>query len=207
MRFFSPVSVLAVLCLVFGVCLLSPSAHADSYSIYRVGYSSGSIANIGLTDAGTLTTYSNSSLTWNTFTPGAGSVTYTTAPPFTFDNGASCSVSFAGLSLISMARCNGGYSLFSAYNQADYFPSLYLLAGGTLQQLYYGGVSNLLLNSLGDIAFKGLSLSDADTNFLYYNNTTHAPAAAVTPEPSSLLLLLSALGCCGMLFWKRTLTA
>jgi hypothetical protein len=207
MRIFTGSRLLASLCLAVTAGAFSGKSFADSYTIYQVSSkNSGNVDNIGLTDSGSLTTLifggSPSSPTYSTFTPPSTTTTSPTLPALTFDNGSACTPTVSGVTGVSQGKCNNGVAVFSAFSGASVFSNLYLLeAGMPLQLLYTGPVDNVLLDANGDIAFVGLNGTDKDTNFLYYDDTSRA---AVTPEPSSLILLLTGgLGTAAL--WRRRL--
>lgn len=159
--------------------------YADTYTTYALANSAGSVANIGLTDQGAVTLFSAVSDMYTTFTPPSTSTSSSTAPQLTYNNGAACTPSVAGFSGVTQATCNGGYIAFEDSTLRAFFV---VDPGQSAQLLYAGGVTNVLLNAYGDVAFTGVGIS-TDTNYLAYDISSH-----VTPEPASWLLLTSAGG-------------
>lgn len=176
---------LALFCLAL-TTMLSCRAHADTYTSYAAAQSAGSITNYGLTNSGSLTLFYFSDLTYRTFTPPSTYVASSTPPLLPYDNGTACSTAVAGYTGISQSRCNNGRQVFEANLDATRRGLFLYEMGLPVQLLYTGGVSNVLLNGTGDVAFVGLALRDADTNFLLYNTSSR-----VTPEPSSLMLMVT----------------
>ena len=172
-------------CFVMMVVACSLRASADTYTKYdNVESSAGRYANVGLTTGGTLVMAHNTD--YVTFTPPASYTTTSTLPALVYDDGSACSILGAGAFLsVSQARCNNGHEVFEGTTDGTH----YGLYDGTdpLADLVYGeDVANILLNSVGDIAFVATAPrngTDADENRLYLDTT------ATTPEPSSLMLL------------------
>ncbi len=201
MRFTGKRQIISVALLTTAV-LTTSLAYGDAYTPYAVARSSGGVNNIGLTDSGSLTvrTYSGSTadFLYTTFTPPSTSVTSTTAPQLTYDNGSSCTPMLAGYINVEEGTCNSGRTVFTALHGTSLRRNLYLSQTGLPVQLVYAGdAGNILLNDFGDIAFVGLLPADADTNFLYFDTTTH-----IAPEPASWLLLMTGVGVVG-LFRRR----
>lgn len=165
--------------------VMNPAARADSYQIYNLASSAGSVDNIGLTSSGTVVLRFSASMNYETFTPPSTSSTSRTLPDLIFDNGSPCTpVLDSGFSSVASAVCNNGHEVF----RASTGERLALYDGPSVTDLIYNGdADNILLNAEGDIAFvatTGPATLNGDENELYINKTT-----AMTPEPSAMVLL------------------
>ncbi len=160
-----------------GLLFASFAAHADTYTMYTVGASSGNLDNIGFTNGGQSFVVAPSfcqqaGACYHIFTPPNG-VQYTASEP-TLDDG-----NGPGTYAWHLTPYSGPNSTLSVVN----------LFTGASTDVYTGDIGDPMMNSFGDIAF--LIYNDPqyqldDVNALAVNETAHA---AVTPEPSSFALL------------------
>ena len=170
-------------------------ACADTYKLYEAASSSGSIATLGMrTDGTILMSTSYLDYQWESFSPADGVLQqYSVKPAFQFDNGSACSsAKMSGFTSVSAMLCNNGHVAMIA--STGTIRQGVFDGGNALTDLIYNGISGgLFLNSSGDIAFIGYGVTpfgSGDGNIVAYDSTTHA---AVTPEPSTFLMVGTAL--------------
>ena len=196
-------------CLAFASVLACPRARADTYHLYEAAVSSGSIDTLGIRTDGTIlmsTTYLNDP--WLSFSPADGSYQqYAVKPAFQFDNGSTCApAAVSGFTSVSQVLCNNGH--FAMIASTSTIRQGVFDGTDALNDLVYNGLSGgLLLNSMGDIAFIGYNFTPfglGDGNLVAYDKTTHV--AAVTPEPSTFLMVGTALVGFGVSVRRRYLS-
>lgn len=183
-RFLAPIT-FAVL-----ASTLTPLALADTYTLYSVASSTGNVNNLGLTTSGTLVTLNQvaGNLVYTIFTPPSTFSTTMTAPSLTYDNGMSFTPTGTGFTGVGLGTENGSYQAFEASVNGVSL-NLYDATGALIYaNPTSGGEGSILVNSVGDVAFVAVTANGTDTNYLAIDDTT-AAATAVTPEPSSLVLL------------------
>ena len=164
-------------------------AKADTYTIEQLSTNAVGLYNVGLTDQDVLVTQDiryAAPYVYDTFTlPSTIPTKSNTIPSVTFDSGTACAPTL-GSGFYGGAQfgvCNNGHEAFSG----DTANGQGLFTGSSPSDLLFAGyVGNILVNSFGDIAF--VYDGQYDVNYIAIDDTTHAAAAAVTPEPSSLLL-------------------
>jgi hypothetical protein len=202
--------------MLFGFMMLAlcatRSARADSFTLYAVADGYGDISNVGLTSGGTLVVSTDQSASFgpifDTFTPGSAIIQSTVKPTLTYDNGTSCTpTDTSAFVSVSQAICNNGNEVFVGYTDANGFG----LYDGTdpltdLIVLDRFGFEDFQLNSAGDVAFVAVELggdANPDVSELAINS---GPSAAVTPEPSSVILLGTGLLAMLALCWRKRST-
>ncbi len=118
-----------------------------------------------------------------TFLNGISTGVSTTAPIFTADNGTPCTPSVPAGGSVLHGVCNNGRDAFSGkLSSGQVFPNLYF--GSAFQDLFTTGSPGLVfMNSRGDIVF------DDELGGNWYEAIDLTTAA--TPEPSSILLLVT----------------
>ncbi len=196
-KLFSAVSV--VLCLVAG-CLLTPSARADSYSIFNLGGDNVTLVGIDASGDALLKQFSScagngsSNGCYEEFTDGAMIYRSDVAPSsFIADNGAACSAP-AGLQQVGRSVCDSGFQVTGAYLGA--VPGVWETYPGSASPgdfVYEGSADVLFVNGAGDFVVAD-GLQDSVLQVMAVQ------AAAQTPEPSTMTLLATgALGLCGLM--------
>ena len=160
-------------------------ARADTYSFVDLASSSGSIANRGITDDGTVMI--SSTLGYRTYSPSAGWSNWTqTEPSLAFNNGSACSATNPGVfQFISDVTCNNGHLAFFGMTAT----SRGIYSGFDLVKdlIYNQNAGNINMNAHGDLLFTAY-LAGGDVNIAAYDQSSRG-AFSVTPEPSSLLLV------------------
>lgn len=183
--------------LVLSLYLLAlPSAKADQYVSYTVVSAYGSDSNLGITADGTILAQNGKascayfeSGCYYTLSAATGVITaFEDDPRLTFDDGVPCSPTTTGGLQVFQAVCNNGHEAISGEATDGNRSTEGLYLGTDIADLYTNGaIADLDVNSMGDIAFLSESLDDrADVVYLLVDETTRT---AVTPEPSSFLLL------------------
>ena len=188
----------------------SPSvSRADTYQFYNLG-GSGQLSFYGLTDTGLAVFTANNlacpTTCYRSYLNGVFVSTSTIAPSLTFDNGTPCTPAAPGWSIFS-GLCNNGYEVFSGTLGIDPPSRLWTVTGSTITDIsplvsplaQFGAAPLSGLNSIGDIVFD----DPFGENWWMAVDQNTLP----TPEPSSLLLLATALGAAGLLLARRRATA
>jgi hypothetical protein len=165
-------------------------AHADTYTVYNLSDANATTL-YGITTSGEVVTYNSGCglpnfPCYTDYVNGAKVGTSTTAPAFAYDDGTKCSIpsgfAFHGSSSASPV-CNNGFIGFGTLSNPNGDPSgIYTGPTSDLSLVQaFGSTDELAINRSGDFAWV-----DGRDEFIYeaVDNTT-----AITPEPSSILLV------------------
>ena len=199
-KLFSAVAL--VLCLVVG-CVLTPSAHADSYSIFNLGGDNVTLLGIDASGDALLEQSAGCGTggyfgCYEEFTDGAMTYSSDVAPTgFIAENGTACSAP-AGLQQVGRSVCDNGFQVTGAYLGA--MPGVWETYPGSASPgdfVYEGSADVLFVNGAGDFVVAD-GLQDAVLQ------VTAVQVTAQTPEPSTMTLLATgALGLCGLVRRKN----
>ncbi len=188
-------AVFVVLCLAAG-CLLTPSARADSYSIFNLGGDNVTLVGLDasgnalLKQFGSCAGNGNSNGCYEEFTDGAMVYRSDVAPTgFVADNGTACAAP-AGLEQVGRSVCDNSFQVTGAYLGA--MPGVWETYPGSASPgdfVYEGSADVLFVNGAGDfVVADGLQ-----------DSVLQVMAVAQTPEPSTMTLLATgAFGLCGL---------
>jgi hypothetical protein len=174
-------TILALLALVALIVAAPSHAQADTYQIYNLGSDQG-YSFYGMNDTG-LAVIENSSCgnsgCYYSFLDGTSTGTSFTAPTLIDDNGSSCTPAVPAGASVEHGTCNGSFEAFTGFlTPGQVHPNI--CVGPTYQDIFNGGEGLLYINGLGNIVF-----DDHFTDQWY----EALDDTAVSPEPSSLLLL------------------
>ncbi|HEX3572802.1 MAG TPA: PEP-CTERM sorting domain-containing protein [Acidobacteriaceae bacterium] len=152
-------------------------SYADSYQVFNLG-NSGGVFFQGMDDAGHVA-LTNNSLYFNFLNGVSTGPATTTVPSFTLDNGTPCTPSVPTGGSVQHGVCNNGLDAFTGFlSPSQFHPNIYV--GQSFLDIFNGGGGFIFMNSLGDIVFE----DDFSENWYY-------AAPVPTPEPSSLILLVT----------------
>lgn len=179
-------------------------AVADSYAVYSVVTDNGR-STVGIYGDGRSLVWAtgcvetNYDACYRTFDHGQLANISATQPTQAFDNGWACTFSVAGFQ--EAGRCNGNYQAFtvSTFDPLTTLmkPGIYAGALGDpalLMSDAYESAAPMFLNSRGDVLFDDI---EQEQIYQAYNTTP-------TPEPGSMVLLVTGLGA-GALLQRRVL--
>ena len=182
-------------------------ALADSYTVFGLGSDNGHRI-YGIDTAGDVVVWNGNgcdtpvSTCYVTYTNGIATSQSATAPDLVYDDGTSCDSTPAGFNA-SKSVCNNGWiGLGTLYNPNGNPNGVYVGSGSDLRFLHSGSADQIFLNSLGDLAW-----TDGVDDELYVAIANYTPrlqtgdlsfeensvAADPTPEPGSLLLVVTGL--------------
>ena len=180
--------------------LASTTARADSYQLTTIAASQ-SATFYGIDDLQNFTVqYSGrstcggaattSGLCYQTLYTGSGAEVFSTLPPpLHWDNGASCLPALPGLSVAS-GLCNGSHFLAAGTYPLPGNDFLRGVWAGPNPNLFTdlistGSIDGGLMNALGDAVY----IDGINNTLVFAQDLSTTNLTAVTPEPSSLLLL------------------
>jgi hypothetical protein len=180
----------AIVAIAVGLFSIPMAAHADTYTVYRLG--DANATNLyGITTSGEVVTYNSGcgspgSPCYTDYIDGAKVGESKTAPIFAYDDGTSCGLP-SGFAFDGNGSnppvCNNGFIGFgSRFNPNGDPGGIYTGPISDLTRVQaFGSTDKLELNHSGDFAW-----TDGQGEFIYeaIDNTT-----AITPEPGSILLV------------------
>jgi hypothetical protein len=181
----SSIRLVSVACLF--AASFSPVAHAGSYTVTTVHYDQGWDL-YGLEKSGEVVVLDLSQSLYDTYNGSILVNSSAAAPdPSLLDNGVGCTPGTPAGFTLAAARCNGSLEALDGWNWSalpnQSVPRLYTGTDFLNQQVAVGGGGTLFLNAAGQMAW-----DDAYTDTIFQATPL---ATATTPEPSSLLLLVT----------------
>ena len=195
-------SAIAVAALIF--LFSAKPVFADSYTVFNLGDDSGR-GLYGIDTSGDVVIWGDngcgsSFICYTTYSDGVAISTTATPPDLVYDDGTSCSAA-AGFNTSKQVCNNGWIGLGSLYSPNGDKNGVYTGSGSNLSYLASGSADQVVLNSLGDMAW-----TDGRDDEMYVAILNAAPlfntadlatepefAAASTPEPGSLFRVCTGL--------------